>query len=183
MTLASSIKYLAERGVTAEELSPNRYSLHVEGKRHSTLSQAPEGYLFGCWDYVPGPGKDDFSVTFSDLDSALLAVWYFYFGEPVQVAGWKVPMHQQPSWSLGKLAYRIASAVHVNSIRFKAITESRDADLMAFVSSAGDRSRSGGRYAKAMRSQFIACASASMDSRSLMLRRDLEEAYVVADPQ
>jgi hypothetical protein len=181
MPLASSIKYLSERGVTAKEMSPNRYSLHVEGKRYSTLDEASEGYHFRCWDYAPGPGKDDFSVAFSELDDALLAVWYFYFGEPVQVTEWKVPMHQQPNWLLGKLAYRIANAVHVSSIQFEATEESRGADLVAFTSSAGGRPPSEGRYAIALRSQFIACPSASTDSHTLMLRRDLEEAYVVTD--
>jgi len=182
MTLAASIKYLAERGVSARETSPNRFSLHVEGKRYSTLDEISDGYLFRCWDYAPGPGKDDFSVEFGQLDDALLAVWYFYFGEPVHVNGWKVPMHQQPDWSLGKLAYRIANALHVSSNQFEALEESRRADfLTAFTTSSGNRLPSEGRYATALRSQFIACPSTSMDLRTLMLRRDLEEAYVVGN--
>lgn len=57
----------------------------------------------------------------------------------------------------------------------------RVADLVAFTSSAGGRQPSEGRYAIALRSQFIACPSASTDSHTLMLRRDLEEACVVGD--
>lgn len=181
MSLGTSIKYVIERGVTAEEISPNRYSLHVGGKRYSTLSHASEGYIFSFWDCTPGPGKDDFSITFSDLDSTLLAVWYFYFGDPVQVAEWKVPMHQQPSWSLGKVAYRIASAVHLNSAQFDAIAEARGRELIAPVSSTGGSVALESRYAIALRSQFIACPSAATEATTLMLRRDLEEAYLVAD--
>lgn len=181
MSLATSIKHVIERGVTAEEISPNRYSLHVGGKRYSTLSQKSEGYIFSSWDCTPGPSRDDFSITFSDLDSTLLAVWYFYFGDPVQVAGWKVPMYQQPSWSLGKVAYRIASAVHVNAAQFAAIAEARGRELTAPGSSTGGNVSLESRYAIALRSQFIACPSAAKDTTTLMLRRDLEEAYVVAD--
>ncbi len=177
------MKYLSERGVAVTEMSPDRFSLHVEGKRHSILEEGFEGFLFSCWDYAPGPGKDDFRVAFGELDDALLAVWYFYFGEPVRVSEWHVSMHQHPNWSLGKLAYRIANAIHVNSRQFEVTAELRRGDLIAFASSAGGQPLSAGRYATALRSQFIACSSASTSSQTLMLRRDLEEAYVVDSQQ
>ncbi|WAC75689.1 hypothetical protein OU995_13750 [Roseateles sp. SL47] len=183
MSLETSIKYLTERGVTAKRISQTRYSLHVDGKRGSNLDEVSEGYVFHCWDCVPGPSSDDFEVTFPELDDALLAVWYFYFGESVQVNGWNVPMHRQPHWSLGKVAYRIANAVHVNCPQFKAIEESRAANSVVLSSPVGGRPRSEGRYAIALRSQFIACPAASKDARTLVLRRDLEEAYVVGDPR
>jgi len=180
------MKYLSERGIATKETSPNRFSIHVEGKRHSTLEEKFESFLFTCWDFVPGPAKDDFHVAFGELDDALLAVWYFYFGGPVRVGGWDLSMHQHPNWSLGKLAYRIANAFHVTSSQFEGIAESRRTqrrrDLNALPSSDGSRLLSDSRYATALRSQFIACSSASMASHILMLRRDLEEAYVVENP-
>jgi len=183
MSLSSSMKYLSERGVVVTEISPNRFSLHVEGNRHSILAESSEGFLFSCWDCAPGPGKGDFLATFSELDEALLAVWYFYFGEPVRVGEWHVSIHRHPNWSLGKLAYRIANAIHITSRQFEVTAEQRRGDLIAVGSSAAGRSLSEDRYAKALGSQFIACSSASLSSRTLMLRRDLEEAYVVDSQQ
>lgn len=95
--------------------------------------------------------------------------------------GFGCPMHEQPSWSLGKVAYRIASAAHVNSDQFKVITAYRGTNWMALPSSAGGCYPSEGRYAKALRSQFLACPSARPSAETLMLRGDLEEAYVVAE--
>lgn len=183
MSLSSSMKYLSERGVVVTEISPDRFSLHVEGNRHSTLAESSKGILFSCWYYAPGPGKDDFLVTFGELDDALLAVWYFYFGEPVRLGEWHVPIHRHPYWSLGKIAYRIANAIHVTSRQFEVTAELRRGDLLEFRSSAGGGPLSEDRYATALRSQFIACSSASPSSRTLMLRRDLEEAYVVESQQ
>jgi hypothetical protein len=156
MSLSSSMKYLSERGVVVTEISPDRFSLHVEGNRHSTLAESSEGILFSCWDSAPGPGKDDFLVSFVELDDALLAVWYFYFGEPVRLGEWLVPIHRHPYWSLGKLAYRIANAIHVTSRQFETTEEQRQGDLLGFGSSAGGRPLSEDRYATALRSQFIA---------------------------
>ena len=96
MPLSTSIKYLSERGITVSELSANQFSLSVEGGRASMLEEGSGGILFTCWEYSPGPGPNDFKVAFKTLDEALLAAWYFYFGEPVGVGEWRVPMHQHP---------------------------------------------------------------------------------------
>jgi len=176
MTLSSSIKYLAERGIAITEISANRYVLHVEGKRSSSLEQGPNGFLFSCWDCAPGPGPDDFRTAFGVLDDALLAAWYFYFGQAVGVDGWCIPMHQHPYWSLNRLAYRIANAIHLTSDQFEVMEESRQRDRMSRATAG--LPPSDGRYAAALRSQFVACPSAT-SSDTLMLRRDLEEAYVV----
>ncbi|MFM9926873.1 hypothetical protein VLK31_28070 [Variovorax sp. H27-G14] len=177
MSLLSSMKYLSERGITVREMSPSRYSLHVEGKRHSILEEGLEGFSFRCWESPPGPGKSDFHIAFRALDDALLAAWYFYFGQPVVVGEWHVSMHQHPNWSLGKLAYCIANASHVTDRQFETTAELRRDN------SAHGRLLSDDRYARALRSQFIACPSASASLHTLMLRRDLEEAYVVNDQQ
>lgn len=171
MSLSSSVKYLSERGVSVERVWTNRYSLRVEGRRQSTLEERDGLYAFSCWECTPGPGPADFSVAFADLNEALLAIWYFYFGEPVRIGEWQIPMHSNPDWSLGQVAFRIASAFHVTRAQFEAIAEARRDRFAGTLCE--------GRYEVAMRSQFIACPSALEPSHTLMLRRDLEEAYLV----
>ncbi len=80
---------------------------------------------------------------------------------------------------MGKLAYRIANAIHVTQRQFEITAEQRRGNLLGFGSFAGGLPLSEDRYATALRSQFIACSSASASSRTLMVRRDVEEAYVV----
>ncbi|RZI59638.1 MAG: hypothetical protein EOP37_10695 [Rubrivivax sp.] len=179
MPLSTSIKYLSERGLTVSELSANQFALNLDGDRSSILEEVADGIRFSCWEYVPGPGPNDFHAEFKTLDAALLAVWYFYFGDPVGIGEWRVPMYRHPSWTLEKAAYRIANAISVTAAQFGRIEESRQASSAA-ISLAGP-TPPGGRYEAALRSQFVACESASTPSRRLMMRRDLEEAYVVDD--
>lgn len=179
MSLATAAKSLSERGIPVKAHTPGRYRLHVEGRRRSTLDEHDGTFGFRCWDFVPGPGPAAFIVRYPDLDAALLAVWHFYFGEAVQVGEWRVSMHEHPAWSLAKVTFRAAQAIDVAAAHFEATAEARLADMRALGRPGHVGTASEGRYAVAMRSQFIACPCAHRSTHTLMLRRDLEEAYVV----
>jgi len=180
-SLSSTIKYLAERGITAKERLPGRLQCYVAEDDVIDLDSTEDGYRLRHWMYVPGPGPDDFSVMFASLDEALLALWYYLLGTPTLMGGWAVPFHRQPGWTLSRVAFVTTVAPRLNELQFERIAEQRQQEVYGEYRESGSQPNSGtnSRYAKAMRSQFIRCAPADGGPHVLMLRRDLEEAYIV----
>jgi hypothetical protein len=118
----------------------------------------------------------DFSVEYGTLDEALLVTWNYFFGQAVVIGGWSFDLHKHPYWSLEKLQYRLANLVHVNDTAFAAIEEQRCyASTNGFP---GLRPRAEDRE-RWLAWSFVRCNPASSRDICLMMRRDLEEAYVV----
>lgn len=177
--LASSAKYLGERGIEARLVSQAQLHCSRPSDRTLSLSATVAGYSVSAWDVTPGPGIDDFMLDGLTLDAALLTVWHFFHGMPVVMDGWLISVHRYPDWSLSKLAYCMASACRLELSQFRMLAEKRR-DSQAGPSLGEVRSgKLLERYESALRSQYVRCAHAHDPALSLMVRRDLEEACVV----
>lgn len=170
-SLKSSAKYLSEHGIAVHVYAEGHISCQRNGDNALEVSgTTTDRFVIVSWEYCPGPGPDDFRVTFKTLDEVLLAVWSFYFAKPVVVNGWIIPLHRRPYWDLPRLQYRLANAHHIDLAAFQAIEELRC--QRAYASPPGP--------AAAEFTQFLPCQHRTEIDRSLMLKRDLEKAYVVS---
>jgi hypothetical protein len=173
-TLETSAKYLSEAGLRVKVVSPKRLYVDREGDRVIDLEKTDAGYEVSSWEYAPGPGEEDFLLAVPALDEALLMTWCYYFSRDVEIAGWKLALHRRPYWSLPKLQYRLANAAHVSSDQLAAIKESRCQRALS------DPKKKPFGLAFAEFTQFIVAGKHSESGALLLLRRDMEEAYVVA---
>jgi len=175
VTLASSAKYLSEKGLSVKCVSENRLFVQREGDRTIDLVEEDHVYKVCSWEYAPGPGEDDFSLTVATLDEALLVTWCYFFATPIEISGWVVPIHRRPYWSLAKLQSRLANASHVTRPQSETVREERRRRALE---------HSGAKtfgLAFAERAQFILAGVHSVSGDSFLVRRDLEEAYVVTN--
>jgi hypothetical protein len=175
VTLASSAKYLSEKGLSVKSVSDSRLFVQREGDRTIDLKGVDHAYTISSWEYAPGPGEDDFRLTVATLDESLLITWCYYFAKPVEISGWVIPIHRRPFWSLPKLQFRLANAAHVTSEQFEGVREQRRRRALAEPGAKGIGLKS------AEQAQFILAGAHSSSGHSLLVRRDLEEAYVVTN--
>ena len=61
-TIETSAKYLSEKGLSVKVVSSERLYIHREGDRTMDLAKTEDGYKVRSWEYVPGPGEEDFSI-------------------------------------------------------------------------------------------------------------------------
>lgn len=173
-SLQSSVKYLEERGIAVNVYSETNISCQRTGDITLSVSgTTKDGFVLVSWECCPGPGPDDFRVRFKTLDEILLAVWSFYFAKPVIVNGWIIPLHRRPYWDLPRLQYRLANVSHIDAVAFKAIEDLR----RQRVALSPQTPAIGLVAAECI--QFLPCQHQTRIDHSLMLRRDLEEGYVV----
>lgn len=171
----SATKVLKDRGLETSIVTPNeRLRVWRESADLLDISRFNTGWRVERWEHVPGPGPDDFSVAFATLDETLLAVWGYFFGKPISIDGWIIPMHRRPFWTLGRVQYCLANVVHVGPAAFDAIRERREQRARGVAGK-----KEPGRADQAAASQFLRCDHVSEPNLGLMLRRDLEEGYVI----
>lgn len=169
--LESSAKYLSEKGLNVEVLSPDKLRVQWEADRLVDVSTTDAGYRVSSWECTPGPGEDDFLIVVPSLDDTLLIVWCYYFAKNIQLSGWDVPLHRRPGWSLAKLQYRLMNASYVSASQFEIVRETRRQSEPVGVESI---------WAYAERTQFIAAGRHCKSGDTFLLRRDMEEGYVVS---
>lgn len=173
-TLEASSKYLSEKGLRVTVVSPERLYVNRDGDRTIDLAKGDAGYNISSWECAPGPGEEDFRLVVPTLDEALLITWCYYFSRNVEITGWQLPLHRRPYWVLPKLQYKLANAAHISSDQLEAIKESRRQRA-----SRDPRMEPFG-VAFAELTQFIVAGRHRESGALLHLRRDMEEAYVVA---
>lgn len=175
--MKTAAKYLAEKGIEVIQTSEQCLMCGFAQDVAVELTKKDENYCVeSTSEKMPGPGEDDFAVTYSTLDEALLAVWCFYFAKPVEINAWVIPMHRRPFWALSKLQYRLANLAHISEAQFEAIKETRHRRSLQSL----PRGKPIGGLELAARSQFLGCSHVSDANLRLTIRRDLEEAYVVS---
>jgi hypothetical protein len=174
-TLEASAKYLTENGLSVKVVSSERLYVHREDDRTMDVAKTDGGYRVSSWEYAPGPGTEDFRLVIPTLDETLLVVWCYYFAKSIEIAGWQLPIHRRPYWRLSKLQFRLAHASHITAAQLEVIQEERRRRALA------DPSERGMGLAFADRTQFILAGTHAQSRGRLLLRRDMEEGYVVAD--
>ena len=168
-----ALHYLAEKGIEITQIAEQSFLCRLPGELAIEFSQQKDNYFLKSWEKIPGPGQDDFMVGYAVLDEALLAIWCFYFAKPIEIDGWVVPLHKRPFWTLSKFQYRLANLAHLSESQFERIKQTRLRRSLQRV----NKAEFGLKLAEI--SQFLICKSVSHSNLKLMVRRDLEEAYIV----
>jgi hypothetical protein len=177
--LQSSVKYLRERDVVVDDAGADNI-IRCGAERELTLTVFDDHQNFRLTRSNP-PGQDDlppeFSIAYSAMDDALLAIWHYYHGLPVKVDGWNISLHQRPHWPLAKLQFCVAAAQALNADTFAAHVEHlRKTTPYPYQGMTHDVDKHR-QYRE--RISFEAFTRDGDASAKLMLRGDLEEGYVV----
>ncbi|WP_115526503.1 MULTISPECIES: hypothetical protein [Xanthomonas] len=173
-TFTASAKYLVERGLQVAQRSETALVVGIQGDRTLELLQLADGYRMSSWACAPGPGEDDFICPFATLDALLLASWCFYFAKPIEISGWQISLHRRPYWSIAKLQYRLADLAHVTEHQMQSIKETRQRQSVSMATGTLSNAVSLGAHS------FILAGTREDEAVRLLLRRDLEEGYVVS---
>jgi hypothetical protein len=138
-------------------------------------------WVFRVWDYTPGPGPDDFAYGYQELDHAVNAALNFYQGEPTSIGDWLVPLHRHPYLEIDTVRHMVGAAKTIPENAFGDLKKERLAKFSAEnKANSAHGSLTVARPEAMMRLQFIECPSVTDARRTLFLRRDAEEAYVVS---
>ncbi len=179
--LQLSVNYLRDHDVIVHD--GNGYgsnAIHCGAERELALTVLDDVRIFQLARSNP-PGRNDlppeFSVTYSTLDEALLAVRHYFHGQPVKIDGWSIPRHQRPHWSLSKLQFCIATARHLSGEKFAAhvahLRKTAPYPYQGMTHEADKHSQYRDRI------DFEEYAHHDDAQMKLMLRKDLEEGYIV----
>ena len=137
-------------------------------------------WIFRVWDYTPGPGPEDFAFGYEDLGRAVDAALNFYEGEPTPVGDWLVPLHRHPYLEIDAVQHCVSLAKLIPENAFDDLKKEHSAGFPA-----ENNAKSSAdwvileRPQAMMRLQFIECSHRMDARRTLFLRRDASEAYVV----
>jgi len=205
---------------TARSYRIARHSFSEDGR--CDLHLEDDKWTFHKWDYIPGPGCDDFSCAFASIEAAVEAVLAFYFGQPTIVDGWIFPLHLHPELQEGTVRAALARGVAITENQFEAIEKNRVANYLSKIEEArrpltdwwqrvttlaahelaGKDSLEqirivceledvgklparperipSSNYEWALQSQFLKIHHANEIAKTLRLRRDLREVYIVS---
>ena len=179
-------------------------------------------WLFRHWEFMPGPGPDDFDCEFPTVEQAVEAVLAFYFGQPRGIEGWICPLHAHPELSEDRVRAALGYAQVITEQQFEAIQAERGAaymreleesarpfkewwravtalraddlagkdslkvlEMICQMEQAGTlpprpRPEPWSSYEAALRTQFLPIHHEADTSKTLCLRRDLLEGYIVS---
>ncbi len=182
-SLSSAAKYLAEYGLQVVLNNDTSMSCVREGDLSLDLQYIGDQFRLSHWSCTPGPGENDFQVCYQSLDEALLAVWCFYFAPTIEINGWHMPLHRRPYWQLPRVLFRMTNVTHIDAAQFESIRARRVYDAQGFPTMTMNllKNHTESRLDAANRSQFLRCWQADDSTLTLMLRRDLDEGYIVSD--
>lgn len=148
-----------------------------EGEQRIThIQHDGDMWVFSVWDLVPGPGQHDFICRFGDIEDAVAAVLAYEMGGPTLLGPWCIPLHRHPELRLEQVRWALANAVAVSHESFAGIAERRHERIFGNLMFGRDR------WEWAIQSQFLAIPHISDRSRTLRLRRDAQECYIVTAP-
>ncbi|MDP1980363.1 hypothetical protein [Undibacterium sp.] len=171
--LQSVCKYLEEKGLQTGLSSAESMYVKKTGDASLEIRVISNRFNLRRWDYVPGPGEDDFCFDIDSLDEITLIVWNYFFAQPIKIADWDIALHRYPYWSLQEMQYRLANLVHVTQDQFQAIHEERykryERTSIEYLT----------RLDIAETTQFMCCGKHMITGEKLMIRRDMQEAYAV----
>ncbi|MBI1257647.1 MAG: hypothetical protein GC204_09265 [Chloroflexi bacterium] len=137
-------------------------------------------WVFRVWDATPGPGPEDFAYGYQDLDRVVDAVVNFYEGEPTSIGDWLVPLHRHPYLEIEAVRHSIGLAKVIPENGFNDLKNERTAKFHAENNAKlSTQWLILDRPQAIMRLQFIECRHVTDAKRTLFLRRDAGEAYLV----
>lgn len=141
----------------------------------TTLHYDGSAWSLELWDTIPGPGLDDVRCAFPNLDAAIAAVLQYHLGGPTQLGPWVIPLHRHPELALELVRLRLRDAPQLSQAAFDALAERRRDAIF------GNYRFGASRWDWALQTQFLPIPHRTLPNQVLYLRRDAQEAYVVAD--
>lgn len=123
-------------------------------------------------DHTGGIGPNDIDYPTATLDEAVSVLLNYYFGEPVAVGDWLIPIHKHPEWDLDAVQSAIDQAQQISPDKWIAIQREHKelyfqlarpttfSDLFSYV--------------------FVTVSHVHKTDLRLHLRRDLRHAFVVS---
>src|SRR5262249_24971870 len=78
---------------------------------------------FRKWEYALGPGPDDIDFQAETLGRIVNSALDYYFGEPIIVNGWILPVHKHPEWSTERLNSVLEGANQITAEEWKTIRD------------------------------------------------------------
>lgn len=128
-------------------------------------------WVFRKWDWVPGPGYDDIDFRNENLEVILNVAIEYYFGEPILIDNWILPLHKHPEWSATRLPVVIESA--------KRITVTEWDVIRAPYTQRRWQLHPQGTLVEIFACLFNPITNSQYPDLTLYLRRDLAEAFIV----
>lgn len=90
----------------------------------TNISTTEEGYQFqnNPPGYFPGPNEDATTFRTVKFEDVIAAADQYYFGKPIVVEGWRIPIHRHPQWKEDRVK---------KSIHWAPLVSKEDADRFA----------------------------------------------------
>jgi hypothetical protein len=126
---------------------------------------------FAKWEFTGGFGPNDIDFITPTLDEAVSVLLNYYFGEPIALGDWLVPVHMHPEWNMDRLRAAIDQAQPISHDTWDAIQREHQ-QLFS------------GRPRPATLSDtfpylFVTISHVKKTNIQLHLKRDLRHAFVV----
>jgi hypothetical protein len=119
----------------------------------------------------PGPGDTDFIASFETFEDVLDAAVNLYFGQPLVIGGWMVPLHHHPELSEAQVRRAIAQAQTITVRKFDLLQqEYQRSALRQFPDNIWEQAFAG---------SFLRLAHTSEPQVSCMLLRNGQIAFIV----
>ena len=144
-------------------------SMFVKGQLVSIGRQDDGGWGMGQRRYIPGPGPTDFEKHYASEDQVLDAALEYFIGEPTIVDGWVVPFHRHPELDKDQTLNAIHNATEITVSEFEYVQKLR------FLATSGDDF-----WSRAFKRLFLDFPHQTNEQLVLYLRRDAQEAFIVA---
>jgi hypothetical protein len=134
-----------------------------------------DAWVLWLWDYLPGPGPTDFVSSCTSLNQAMKIILDFYFGAPTIIDGWVVPLQRHPQLVQSSVREAIQRAVPRTDSAFQALVD--EYRQRHPRSTWRDR-----LWATVFQISFLTIPHQHDPAKTLFLRRDLQEAFMIAAP-
>jgi hypothetical protein len=184
--LPDALQRLADRGLHVRPVlsMPNRYRImrsytvaddnphFIKPEEMSQLYLDDSQWVFTNWQSVPGPGMNDFQCEFDTLEQSAEVAEQYYFGQPLIIDGWVVPLHRHPELNPLVAETAIANVSEMAGEAFMVLKKQMFESIWGFPPGSL-------RYEKVLQSTFLSIRHATDDSVTLCLRRDGAEAYII----
>lgn len=143
----------------------------ANSKNHTQVYEENGLWIFRKWEYIPGPGYDDFEWSYTTLDQAVEAAYSYYFSSPTLIEDWIIPLHSHPELNAEHVTTSISNAGAIKAEDFTAIEKDR---RLRFQDGSGLH-----RWEQALKWHFLTCGHEFDNTITLRLRRDMQEAFIV----
>jgi hypothetical protein len=170
----ASVYLLKEERKRRRDANKNTNSLsRLATQSCGISSRSNTEWILSSWEGHPGPASGDFITEFDNLDAVYEALYQYYFGSPILLEGWIVPLHHHPELNEALVAKAIAQAIHIHRSQFNVIKESSARQLENIPLSEV--------WGLGLPFFFLEFRHTINTQEVCYLRRDMQEAFIVSE--